>query len=749
MEMKDRLYKYLLKQKDVVNYDKLEEALHITTAEEKKELENAIEELEKEYKLYISKNHQYILYECSKDKRPGEISINSVGDGYVRVFNFPDEQNDDIKIPKEELKYALDKDIVAAEILGRNEKNKREGRVIKILNRDLSNIVGEIVNGEDGLEFKSFDERKATFIMDEDELKKCVEGEIVVVEKLEELSKNQYLVGLKDKLGHKDDPQMDIKIECAKHEVFDEFPQEVIDQVKSIPQEVLDKDRVGRVDLTAKNIFTIDGKDTKDIDDAISIEMSEDGKYYILGVHIADVSYYVEEGSPLDIEAYKRGTSCYPPGVVIPMLPHELSNGICSLNEGEDRCAITCEMKIDRRGLVKEYDVYPSIIHSKKKMNYDDVNATFKALEENDNNVQKVVDEKLCPDKYEPFVGDLKTMLELAHLIRKNRENNGASDFDTKEAKVICDLDGTPLSVEARDRGEGEKLIEDFMISANESVAKILNFCQKYSMQVLTANRVHDFPLLTKIQNFIAFLEKSGHPIKGNLTDIKTVTFKTIREILAQVEFKNEIEKSIISNMAVRSMPKAKYSENPTGHYGLALKWYLHFTSPIRRYPDLMVHRNIRKFIFNIADENELIKNNNEMGAKCLHCSDREVKATEAERECVSMKMAEYMTNFVGQEFDAYVSGVTSYGIFVELPNTVSGMIRKDSLKGYYYDEENQMFTSKGRKPIKIGDSFRVKCVAASKEEKQITFEMVKELENKNNHNNVKEKKLVKNYDRN
>ncbi|MCR5483716.1 MAG: ribonuclease R [Bacilli bacterium] len=748
--MKEKLYNYLKTKKDFVSYEKIEEALHISTNEEKEELKKAAEELEKELKLYISKNHQYVLFEVTKNKRGGTISINKKGEGFLKVANIPNE--DDIKIPKTELKYALDNDKVAVEIVefgGKDEKRytpmepgKRYGRVIKIIDRDLYNIVGEIVKGEEGLEFKPFDKKDAVFLMDEDELGECVEGEIVVLEKVKDLGRNTFATVLKKKLGHKDDAHMDILAICAKHEIYDDFPEEVLKELEDIPDEVQDKDRVGRVDLTDKVIFTIDGKDTKDIDDAISIEMSEDGKYFILGVHIADVSYYVKPGSALDQEAYKRGTSCYPPGCVIPMLPHKLSNGICSLNEKVDRCAFSCEVKIDRYGQIKGFEFFKSIINSKKKMNYDDVNS--------------IIERGEIPTGYEDFSDTLKIMQELAHVIRHAREDRGAADFDILEPKVICDLDGTPTSVEARERGEGERLIEDFMLSANEAAAKTEAFNKVLGRPSLGVYRVHEYPLPTKVQGFISLLSSLGHPVKG---DIKNITYRTIGDILKQVTFKNKIEEDIIKNNAVRCQKRAYYSDDNLGHFGLALKYYAHFTSPIRRYPDLECHRIIADLALNpnVDDEtyDRYAKNLSEI---CNQCSDREQKADEAERECESMKMAEYMAEYIkehpDEEYKSYVTGVASFGIFVKLPNLVSGMIPIGSLDGFYtYDESTQSLSSKGRAPIRLGDELQVKCIAASKEDAQVTFEIVKKLEDKKNNNNDnnnynKRKKLTKDHGR-
>lgn len=734
-ELRNKVLNFLEKQKDFVSYERICDEVGITTTEEKNDLNTLLEQLKDECKLFISKRKMYQLYETSKNLVCGRLTINKKGDGFINLEGRPD-----VKVPKEELRYALEGDIVAGEIVEFDKDDKKYrskdpdqiyARVIQVIKRDLDNVVGEIVKGKDGLEFKQFDKKDATFILDEDELEECVEGEVVVIKKVEELSGNRFLSTIKTRLGHKDDPGMDIKVICAKHEVFFDFPEEVLKELEDIPTEVLDKDRIGREDLTDKLIFTIDGKDTKDIDDAISIEMTEDGKYYELGVHIADVSYYVKEGSALDKEAYKRGTSCYPPGVVIPMLPHKLSNGICSLNEGVDRCAFTCQMKIDRNGQIKDMEFFKSIIRSKKKMNYDDVNA--------------VIERDEVPEGYEDFVDSLKLLQELAHIIRNTREARGATDFDTVEPKIICDEDGTPIEIVARERGEGEKLIEDDMLSANECAAKTQFFNRALGRPSLGVYRVHEFPLPTKIEGFMKTLSTLGHPVKG---DIKHITYRTVSDILKQINFKDEFEKRVIMSAAVRTMQRAYYSDQELGHYGLALKYYAHFTSPIRRYPDLKTHRIITDLALNPnVDDKKYDEIARDLAEVCNHCSDRERKADEAERECDSMKMAEYMINHVGEEFNATVNGVKPFGIFVQLDNMVEGMIPLTSLEGYYsYDESTETLTCKGKEPIMLGKEFRVKCVSASKEAEEVTFEMVKTLDKENKHNEGK--KLVKEYGR-
>ena len=758
--MKEEVKQFLETKKEALDIDSIMSGMGLEEAK-KDELKAAIDELENEdFEVFQTSKHKYILYKNSNNLFTGYIDINKKGNGYLKTGV---EGQSDLFIPQSELRYALDGDFVVAERIEyksnddkRFRGNKAEevaGRVIRILKRDVSNIVGEIVKNDEGkLEFKSLDKRDITFILDESELAKVVEGNIVVLEGLSEINKNKYTAVIKNTLGHKDDAGMDIKIICAKHDVYSEFPKEVEEQLEEIPSEISDADRVGRVDLTDKVIFTIDGKDTKDIDDAISLEMDKDGNY-VLGVHIADVSYYVTENSPLDKEALKRGTSCYPPSSVIPMLPHKLSNGICSLNEDVDRCALTCEMTITPRGKVSNVSIYPSIIHSRKKMNYDDVNTILNMSEDDVNaiidsvgkeNLDKTLKldlseeekeeknainerpelEKL-PKGYAAFATTLKEMQELAHILRDDRTNRGASDFDIKEAKVVCDENGRACDVLPRDRGEGERLIEDFMIAANEAVARSFYYNHAYGVQLPGVYRVHETPLPTKIESFIEFIGSMGHQIKGAY---KNINFKTMRSILEQVEYANDTEEEIIKSMAVRSMPKAYYSSDNLGHYGLASKCYTHFTSPIRRYPDLQTHRLIREFMVNgRTDHKTIMFYENLLPEVCRQASDREVKAAEAERECVKMKMAEYMEDHVGEEYDAVINGITSFGIFVQLPNLVEGLIHVDSLDAYYaYDEKKQMLSSEGGDKFTLGESLRVKCKGASKETMTIDFELVK-----------------------
>lgn len=749
--IKEKVIAFLKDKKDPIPPEEILEG--IGSDMEIEEFKKILDDMKEKVEICMTKSHKYILFENYKGYRKGILDVKRSGDAYVSMKAYGEKQ--DIFIPKEELHYALDGDLVLVELAPVSEKEerryrefrddstKRFGRVTQILHRDVDNVVGEIKNGPDGLYFEQFERKEITFILDESEFNGCVEGEIVSVEKKLSLGKNKYTARIKRKLGHKDDAEMDIKIKAAKYGIYDEFPEEVMEEARALPTEVLPSDRVGRVDLTDKMIFTIDGKDTKDIDDAIELETLSDGNFK-LRVHIADVSHYVKEGSALDKEALKRGTSFYPPGSVIPMLPHILSNGICSLNENVDRCAMTCEMIIDPRGHVSDVQLYPSIIKSNKKMNYDDVNTVLGLSEEQIENGEDI------PEGYERYAKTLKDMQYLAHIIRRERENRGATDFDTKEPKIICDINGKPIDITCRDRGEGEKLIEDFMIEANEAVARAFYYNKTVRneknqlIQLPGIYRVHETPLPEKIQKFVEYVGSLGHVIKGNFKNVK---FNTIKNILEKIHYNNEIEKSIIKQEAVKSMPKAFYSPENLKHFGLASICYTHFTSPIRRYPDLQTHRLIRKFIYERqVDEKTLQETENRLKEVCKHSSDREVAAVEAERECVKMKMAELMEDHVGEEFEAAISGVTRDGAFVRLPNYVEGMVSVRTLEGFYqFDEKKQTLTNKRNKEtLTLGTKLIVKCTGASKEASKIDFEIVKNLDLNNDGRNKDKGKTLK-----
>ena len=477
------------------------------------------------------------------------------------------------------------------------------------------------------------------------------------------------------------------------------------EELNNIPEEVLESELTGRTDLTSKMIFTIDGADTKDIDDAISLEIKDN--IYTLGVHIADVSHYVLENTALGDEAYSRGTSSYLADTVIPMLPHKLSNGICSLNEGVIRLTMSCVMDINQNGDIINYDIFPSFIKSRKKMTYDNVN--------------EILENNKIPKGYEEYAETLKKMHELATILRKKKVSRGYIEFDIPEAKIIQDENGKAIDIKKRVQRSGEALIEDFMIAANETVATHIS-----NMELPFIYRVHDLPNNDKIEDFLNLVKALGYNIK---TNVKEITPKTMQKLLEKLKDKKEFY--ILSTLLLRSMKKAVYSKTNIGHFGLASKNYTHFTSPIRRFPDLTVHRLLKKYLiekdYSISTINYL---ENSLVEIADHSSERELASTNAERDVNDMKMAEYMESHIGEEYDGIISSVTSFGFFVELPNLVEGLVHISTIKGDYYEYVPELLSLIGKstkKTYRIGDKIKVKVINASKETAQIDFEIVGE----------------------
>lgn len=701
-DMKEKILSILEESDKALSIDELDSALNLNTIEETKEFSDALRELEDSYEIYRSNKNRYMLLENS-NLRKGILRMNKKGFGFVEVSG----EEEDIFIAPDNINKALNNDTVIVEILSKSSGEKREGRIVKTLERDLSTIVGEIYFKKD----KGYiipDDKKLDIQLeiDRDKSHGAVDGHKVVVKILRNITKNRYKGEVVRIIGHKNDPGVDILSIVCKYEINDTFPEEVIEELDSIPEEVREQDKKGRKDLTDVTIFTIDGDDTKDIDDAISVEKLKNGNYK-LGVHIADVSYYVKEGSPLDKEAMDRGTSVYLVDRVIPMLPHKLSNGICSLNPGVERLAISCIMEIDNNGKTVDYEIFPSIIKSRLQMTYKKVN--------------QVIEKNEIPEGYEPFVNDLKLMDELSQIIRKAKINRGYIDFDVDEAKIIVDENCHPTDIVLRNRGRGENLIEDFMIQANECVATHI-----FYMDLPFIYRVHEYPKEEKIRDFISFVQSLGYTVKFNTKDISP---KAIQNLINQLKDKKEFK--VLSSLLLRNMQKAIYLPQNLGHYGLASKCYTHFTSPIRRYPDTTVHRLLRTYLFNDDMSNQTI---NKWQEKLVYIAEnssfKERESVECEREVEDMKMAEYMEDHIGEEYKGIISGVTNFGMFIQLDNLVEGLIHVNDMKDYFsFDEVTQsLIGERTKEKFTLGDEVLIKVKAASKEAKTIDFELVKRL---------------------
>ena len=700
--MKEKILNILEESDKALSIEEMDQLLNLNTIEETKEFSDALRELEDSFEIYHSNKNRYMLLKNS-NLRKGTLKMNKKGYGFVDV----EDEEQDIFVHADNINKALNNDKVIVEILNKNSGEKREGRIVKVLERNLSTIVGKIYFKKD----KGYiipDDKKLDIQIEIDKDKTCgaVDGHKVVIKILRNISKNRYKGEVIRIIGHKNDPGVDILSIVCKYEINDTFPEDVIKQLDSIPDEVKDEDKKGRKDLTDITIFTIDGDDTKDIDDAISIEKLKNGNYK-LGVHIADVSYYVKEGTPLDKEAMDRGTSVYLVDRVIPMLPHKLSNGICSLNPGVERLAISCVMEIDNNGKTVDYDIFPSIIKSRLQMTYKKVN--------------QVIENNEVPEGYEPFVSDLRLMNELSQIIRKNKINRGYIDFDVDEAKIIVDENCHPTDIVLRNRGRGENLIEDFMIQANECVASHI-----FYMELPFIYRIHEYPKEEKIREFISFVQSLGYNVKFNTKDLSP---KAIQTLINQLKDKKEFK--VLSSLLLRNMQKAIYLPQNLGHYGLASKCYTHFTSPIRRYPDTTVHRLLRTYLFDDDMSNQtLSKWQEKLVYIAENSSFKERESVECEREVEDMKMAEYMEDHIGEEYKGIVSGVTNFGMFIQLDNLVEGLVHVNDMKDYFmYDELTQsLIGEKTKIKYTLGDEILIKVKAASKEAKTIDFEVVKKL---------------------
>lgn len=669
--------------------------------ENRSELLEVLDELIKDGEIELSKRGKYRIAEVPLFT--GRFSGNARGFGFVEVEG----QDTDIFVSEANTGNAVHGDTVQVSLLREKTGRRREGVIVKVISHEITEIVGTYQKSRN-FGFVVPDNQKFTkdiFIPAECS-KGAVNGHKVIVEITDYGSGSKKPEGrIREIIGHINDPGTDILSVVCSYELPVEFPEKVLNQAERVGCEVSAADREGRLDLRDWQIVTIDGEDAKDLDDGISL--TKEGEIYHLGVHIADVSNYVQENSALDREALKRGTSVYLVDRVIPMLPHRLSNGICSLNEGVDRLALSCLMDVDAKGNVAGHRIVETVIRSKRRMTYTSVKKILTGDEEE-------------ITKYEEFVPMFRLMEELADLLREKRKKRGSIDFDFPESKIILDEQGHPVAVSPYDRNVATKIIEDFMLLANETVAQDF-----YWQEIPFLYRTHENPDPEKIRQLALFINNFGYAIKNNRDEIHP---KELQKLLAKIE--DSPEEALISRLTLRSMKRAQYTVECTGHFGLAAKYYCHFTSPIRRYPDLQIHRIIKETLRGKMNQERLSHYSAILPEVASHSSRTERRADEAERETEKLKKAEFMEKHLGEVFDGVISGITSWGFYVELENTIEGMVHVTNLYDdrYYYREESyDMAGVETGKVYKLGQKVKVRVIGADRKSCTVDFEMAEE----------------------
>jgi ribonuclease R len=677
-------------------------------SEERHILEEILDQLISEGKIIRTKRGKYAKPE-TVNMIVGRFIAHAKGFGFVDIEN----EDSDVFIPAPYVNGAFNNDIVAIKLIKRESKGKRkEGEVIQIIKRNESNVIGTYEKSRN-FGFVIADNKKFTkdIFISKGKSKGAVSGHKVVVKITDWGNERRNPEGeIVEIIGHINDPGTDILAIVRSYELPTSFKEVVMNQVEYTPSDVLEEDKKGRLDLRHLQMVTIDGEDAKDLDDAITIEKHDNGNY-TLGVHIADVTNYVTEGSPLDAEALERGTSVYLVDRVIAMLPHKLSNGICSLNQGVDRLALSCLMDVDDKGNVTNHKLAETLINVDRRMTYTNVK---KILEDKD----EVINE------YKDFVEMFSNMEDLAAILRDKRKRRGSIDFDFPEAKIILDKEGKPLDIVPYDRNVATKIIEEFMLLANETVAE-----DYFWQDIPFVYRTHEEPDPDKISHLTSFIHNFGYNIKGDIE----IHPKEIQKLLIDIEGK--AEEPIISRLALRSMKQARYTSSCDGHYGLATKYYCHFTSPIRRYPDLQIHRIIKENLSGKMEEKRIRRYAAILPDVAKQSSEKERTAEEAERETIKLKKVQYMEKHIGEVFEGIISSVTSWGLYVELPNTVEGLVHVTVLDDdyYIYDEKQHIFIGERTSKIyRIGQGVKVLVSSVNKVERTIDFELYKEDEEEN-----------------
>lgn len=689
--MEEKLYKPMLK-----------EELAIKFGLEGKEINaffRVLEEMEKEGIVIKTRNERYGLVH-RMNLIVGKLEGNEKGFGFLVP---DDKEKEDIFIPAEEMNGAIHGDRVVVRIISKGIVDKRdEGEVIRILERTNKTIVGTYESSKN-FGFVIPDDSRIAYdiFIPKNHANGAKTNQKVVVEITRWPEKRRNPEGkIVDILGYVGEKGVDILSIIKQYKLPEEFPEKVQDQAKRIGQRVNEEDIKNRVDLRDLNTFTIDGADAKDLDDAVSIEKV--GENYRLGVHIADVSHYVPERSPLDKEAYKRGNSVYLVDRVIPMLPKELSNGICSLNPNVDRLTLSVFMEIDSNGNVVDHELVEGVIRSKARLVYDDVSD----LLENDNYE--------AFDKLDKVVEDLKLMEELCHILSEKRERRGSIDFDFPEARIILDEDGIPVDIVKEDRRIANRMIEEFMLVCNETVAEYM-----YWSEMPFLYRIHEEPDMEKINSFNKFVHNFGYMIKGT----QEVHPKELQRLTKEVKGKKE--ETLINTLLLRSLKKARYSSEPDIHFGLAAKYYSHYTAPIRRYPDLQIHRILKSFYKGKLNSQEQAKLEAILPKVAEHTSITERTAEEAERAVDDLKVAEFMSKRIGNIYEGIVSSLTHFGMYVQLENTVEGLVHFSNMLDDYYEFDENNYHIIGeftRKQYKLGDIVKIKVVKADLVKRTVDF---------------------------
>ena len=675
---------------------------------DREEFSFMIAQLEKEGNLYITKKGKII--KASKKQKQEEPLIEGTFISNARGFGFLEieDQEEDLFIPAPFCNGAMHQDLVKVEILKTQRGQRKEAKVVEIVARATDQIVGSFQKSKNyGFVVSDSDKIQQDLFIPKGKAMGAVTGHKVVAKIENYGDENKKPEGrIIEIIGHENDPGVDILSMVRAYDLPMEFSEKIMNQVEKVSDVVQEADFKGRTDLRDLQMVTIDGEDAKDLDDAVSLIM--DGENYVLGVHIADVSNYVQENSALDREALKRGTSVYLVDRVIPMLPHKLSNGICSLNAGEDRLAMSCTMTISPKGEVVDSKVEETIICVDRRMSYTVVDKLLNKKEEE------------LSKEYETLLPMFFQMEELALILRKRRKTRGSIDFDFPETKVILDKSGKPIDIKPYDRNDATKLIEDFMLIANETIAE-----QFFWLEIPFLYRTHDVPDSEKIIKLTTFINNFGYSLK---TTNKEVHPKEIQRLLTRLE--GSAEEPLIARLTLRSMKQANYSTEATGHFGLACKYYSHFTSPIRRYPDLQIHRIIKEYLRGKMNADKKDHFRSILPEVAIQTSKRERVAQELERETIKMKQVEYMQERLGETYEGVISGVTGWGIYVELPNTVEGMVHISLLPGDYYVYQEETYEIVGKdtgKTFKLGQQVKIVVKNTDKLTRKIDFALAEE----------------------